>query len=192
VTRERLERTLIRDGWRVDHLHRIVPTEQTGTTLAALSGLSALRTTEGIEEAFNRLALLLDRYLAGVAGAAKELIEATAKTVLDQLNISYTDREDFSAPVPRAQEALGLEAAGVESGVDGAPSVRRILGGLASIAQGIDELRNTEGGGHGRVRTSRFTGRHARLVVNAARAWCEIVLDTLGDPGAPWRLLRSS
>lgn len=189
-TRDRLTVTLNRDGWRVDEYHRIVPIDDTRAAVAPLSGLGALRTTEGIEEAFNRLGLLLDGDPAGVIGAAKELLEATAKTVLDHLGIAYTDREDFSALLPRAQAALGLGAAGVDGSIDSAPSIRRILGGLASIAQGIDELRNAEGGGHGRVRATRLTTRHARLVVNSARAWCEIVLDTLGDPEAPWQ--RSS
>lgn len=186
-TRNRLVRALNRDGWKVDEYHRIVSIDESGVLIAPLSGLGTIRNPAGIEEALNRLNLLLDSDPAGVVGASKELIEATAKTVLDQLNIAYTDREDFSALVPRAQSALGLGAGGVDGTVDAANSIRRILGGLASIAQGIDELRNAEGGGHGRVRGTRLTIRHARMVMNAARTWCEIVLDTLGDTDAPWR-----
>ncbi|WP_353681672.1 abortive infection family protein [Microbacterium sp.] len=104
-----------------------------------------------------------------------------------RVGVDYTDREDFSALVPRAQQSLGLGAGGVDGSVDGAPSIRRILGGLASIAQGIDELRNAEGGGHGRPRSPRLGVRHARLAFNGARTWCEIALETLSDPAAPWR-----
>lgn len=183
-TRERLKVTLSRDGWRYDEDHRIVPTVRVA---APLSGLTALRSADGIEEAFNRVSLLIGADPGGVVAASKELIEATAKTALDELNIEYTDREDFSALIPRTQRALGLAAGVVDGELDNASSVRRILGGLASIAQGIDELRNSEGGGHGRARSTRLRTRHARLAFNGARAWCEIVLDTLIDPDAPWR-----
>jgi len=65
--------------------------------------------------------------------------------------------------------------------------VKKILGGLKSVAIGISELRNREGSGHGRTRGTNLAARHARLSLNAGRAWCEIVLDTFGDPDAPWR-----
>ncbi|OIJ29406.1 abortive infection family protein [Microbacterium sp. LCT-H2] len=184
ATQERLKVALQRDGYRYGDDHRIVPA---APAAVPLSGLSALRSAEGIEEAFNRIALLIDGDPAGVVSASKELIEATAKTVLQELGVDYTDREDFSALVPRAQQSLGLGAGGVDGSVDGAPSIRRILGGLASIAQGIDELRNAEGGGHGRPRSTRLGARHARLAFNGARTWCEIALETLSDPAAPWR-----
>lgn len=29
--------------------------------------------------------------------------------------------------------------------------------------------------------------RHAHLAVNAALTWCQLMLDTLADPEAPWR-----
>jgi hypothetical protein len=29
--------------------------------------------------------------------------------------------------------------------------------------------------------------RHAHLAVNAAFMWCQLMLDTLADPNAPWR-----
>jgi hypothetical protein len=180
---ERLRVAIARDGLRYEN-YRIL---QDSSIIAPLSGYSALRDPAGIVEAFNRVSLLIEDDPGGTMAASKELIEATAKAVLDELGVAYTDREDFSALVPRAQQGLGLGAASVNAGVDGAPSIRRILGGLASIAQGIDELRNTEGGGHGRNRATRLGPRHARLAFNGARAWCEIALDTLADVNAPWR-----
>lgn len=187
--RERLKVTLLRDGFRYDEGHRIVPT---GDAVTPLSGYAALRDPAGILEALNRVSLLIGADPAGAVAGSKELIEATAKTVLAELGVAYTDREDFSALVPRAQHALGLNSKNVDAGVDGAGSVKRILGGLASIAQGIDELRNTHGGGHGRAHATRLGPRHARLAFNGARTWCELVLDTLDDDHAPWRRSHTS
>ncbi|MFJ3206043.1 abortive infection family protein [Streptomyces sp. NPDC086989] len=51
------------------------------------------------------------------------------------------------------------------------------------------ELRNQGfGSGHGQASAPSGLGtRHARLTVNAAVTWCELILDTLADPAAPWR-----
>ncbi|MFB3980304.1 hypothetical protein [Microbacterium proteolyticum] len=84
ATQERLKVALQRDGYRYGEDHRIVPA---APAAVPLSGLSALRSAEGIEEAFNRIALLIDGDPAGVVSASKELIEATAKTVLQELGV---------------------------------------------------------------------------------------------------------
>ncbi len=58
-----------------------------------------------------------------------------------------------------------------------------------SVATGVAELRNRGyGTGHGATgaRVGLHT-RHAHLAVNAAITWCQLMLDTLADPNAPWR-----
>ena len=52
----------------------------------------------------------------------------------------------------------------------------------------VAELRNQYGTGHGQGRPRTGLGqRHAHLAVNAAFMWCQLMLDTLADPNAPWR-----
>lgn len=186
-TRQRLVRALNRDGWKLDEHGRIVPIDETRNPLATLSGLDGLREPAGIMEALNRASALLDRDPAGVVGAVKELIEATAKTVLEHLGEAIAKDEDLPSLIKRTQVALGLSPSSVRDDIDGAESIKKVLGGLSGIAIGLTELRNTDGSGHGRTRGTRLSPRHARLAVNGARAWCEIVLDTYLDPGAPWR-----
>jgi hypothetical protein len=181
---ERFTRVLNLDGWAVDDQRRITAT---ALRLDALSGLDQLRDGSGIIDAFRRIDLLLDDDPAGVVGAVKELIESTAKTVLEHLDEPFAANDDIPALVTKTQQALGLAVSNVDTSLDGSDSVKKILGGLKGIAIGITELRNAEGSGHGRTRASNLTARHARLAVNAGRAWCEIVLDTFGDESAPWR-----
>ncbi|WP_439564928.1 abortive infection family protein [Microcella sp.] len=185
---ERFERALGLDGFTIDGNRRIAPAK---LDLAGLSGLSALRDADGIREAFRRIELLMDEDPAGVVGASKELIEATAKSIVAAFEEPLMGNEKTPALVARAQALLGLGAGDVTNSIDSAPAVRRVLGGLASIAQGVAELRNAEGGGHGRSARSRLTARHARLAFNSARAWCEIVIDTHADPEAPFRATRT-
>ncbi|MCY7288338.1 MAG: abortive infection family protein [Cryobacterium sp.] len=61
--------------------------------------------------------------------------------------------------------------------VDSSAAIKKTRGGLSAVVIGIVELRNAEGSGHGRNRSSPLSPRHARLAVNSARAWCEIALD---------------
>lgn len=122
-------------------------------------------------------------------GSARELIESTAKVVLTERGLSVNPRDDLPALVRAAQTALGLHPTG--TGPDGSDGVRRILGAVTTIAEGLGELRNRGyGTGHGPA-TARvgLRPRHARLAVNAATTWCQLMLDTLADPEAPGALL---
>jgi hypothetical protein len=78
-------------------------------------------------------------------------------------------------------------------GPDGSDAVKKILGSVTSIAIGLAELRNRGyGTGHGPAQAPSGLGaRHAHLAVNAAFTWCQLMLDTLADPKAPWRKAAS-
>lgn len=67
--------------------------------------------------------------------------------------------------------------------------MKKILGGVSAIAIGVAELRNRGyGTGHGAAGERTGLGdRHAHLAVNAALTWCQLMLDTLADPMAPWK-----
>lgn len=177
-------RVLEVDGLSVDSSRKIT---MVGGALSSLSGLGGLRDASGIRDAFRRIELLLDSDPAGVVGAVKELIEATAKTVLEHLGETVAKDADLPSLLSRTQDVLGLSASGVSGTVDSSGAIKKVLGGLKGVAIGITELRNAEGSGHGRTRASNLAARHARLAVNAGRTWCEIVLDTYSDPTAPWR-----
>lgn len=66
--------------------------------------------------------------------------------------------------------------------------MKKILGGLSSAAVGVAELRNRGyGSGHGPLsRPVGLHARHAYLAVGAAHTWCQMMLDTMADPDAPW------
>ena len=122
-------------------------------------------------------------------GSAKELIESTAKLVLNAREVAFAKDDDLVQLANRAQESLKLRPNQTNTdGPDGGTGVKRILGGALSIATGVAELRNTYGMGHGRDRMPTGLGpRHAHLAANAAYLWCQLMLDTLADPKAPWQ-----
>lgn len=126
---------------------------------------------------------------AQAIGSAKELIESTAKVVLHEVGCPVDDNWDVPRLVLEAQIALKVHPTTVQPGPDGTEAVKKVLGATTSIAIGVAELRNRGyGTGHGAGRRRVGLGsRHAHLTVGAARLWCEFMLDTLGDPAAPWR-----
>lgn len=182
-----LRARLERDGRTVTDQRWIVPI---AGAAAVPSSLAHLTDPSAILDGFDRIARTLPDHPREAIGAAKELIESTAKIVLVQLGEHVDERsDDLPALISRAQKALRLHPSAATAGPDGSDAVKKILGGLTSAAIGVAELRNRGyGTGHGPAATPvGLHPRHAYLAVGAAHTWCQLVLDTLADPRAPWR-----
>lgn len=175
---------LAEDGLRLDERYKIRWVNPPGLECH----LRDLTDASGIQIELERIRRGAPTDPAGAIGAAKQLVEATAKVVLTERGIPFDKNIKVPALVKKSQEALGLHAGQVPSGPDGVEPVRKILGGVAAIAIGLGELRNLGlGSGHGqRAAPAGLRGRHANLAVNAAITWCQLLLDTLADPEAPW------
>jgi hypothetical protein len=122
-------------------------------------------------------------------GLAKELVEAAIKFALDQLGETYSRSAGLGDLAKQLHGRLRIDPAGVAPTARGAATIVRVLGGLANIPAGLAELRN-EGYGTGHGRAMRIAGikeRHADLAARSAIAYATFVLDTVNDPGAPWR-----
>ena len=106
--------------------------------------------------------------------------------------VVLTPNASGGTDIRAAQLSLGLDPS-TRSGPDSSDGVRRILGAVTTIANGLAELRNRGlGTGHGPATARVGLGsRHAHLAVNAALTWCQLMLDTLADPDAPWRTGQS-
>lgn len=116
---------------------------------------------------------------------AKAIIESTAKLVLTARGRTYSRSAKVPALVTSAQESLGLSAKGVS---EEEPELRKLLQSLVTLTQGVTEIRNRVGVDHGAESVPAWVKpRHARLVVGAAQVWCQLMLETLADPSAPWR-----
>lgn len=180
--RQHLRDGLRRDGFLID-ADGVISSDNLGTSLREES-LANLADASAIRQSLIRIGREVETDPHGAIGAAKDLIESTAKVVLHERGLPVDDRDDVPALVKKAAKSLEL-APGPEAG----DAVRRILGGLTSVAIGTAELRNRGfGRGHGqRTAPTGLHPRHARLAVGAATVWCQLLLDTLDDPAAPWR-----
>jgi len=112
-------------------------------------------------------------------GTAKELIETTCRTILEDRGIIVDDSWELPRLVKETRQILGLLPDNIPNATKGAEAIKRILSSLGTVAQGLTELRNLYGTGHGRSGKAKgLTSRHARLAVGVASALTTFLLDT--------------
>lgn len=130
----------------------------------------------------------LDQEPEEMIGAAKELVEATAKHVLIVLGEEVPPKADMPALSKLALKKLNLHPEAIAPDAKGAEIMARILGSLGQTAGGLAELRNLGyATGHGSGRRIRgLARRHAEFAARASITYTSFVLDTLHDPEAAW------
>jgi hypothetical protein len=116
---------------------------------------------------------------------AKSLIEATAKVVLGELNVTYDEkRDDVPALVKKMQKELNLHPELAAPDRIGADIVKKILGILSGVAVGLGELLNEYEPDHGRGAAK--GDLDLRFVVELAAALgcdvAELLFDAPGEP----------
>jgi hypothetical protein len=112
-------------------------------------------------------------------GTAKELIETCCKTILNERNVEFSSSLDIPQLVKLTSKELKLTPDDIEDQAKAAETIKRLLSNLATITQGIAELRNKYGTGHGKVaKTKGLSPRHAKLAVGAASTLAVFLVET--------------
>lgn len=112
-------------------------------------------------------------------GLAKELIETCCKSIFEERKIKYEKTWDLPKLMKETTKLLKLTPEDISDEVKAAKSIKQILGSLSSVVQGIGEIRNEYGSGHGK--DGKFKGlqpRHAKLAVGAASTLAIYLLET--------------
>jgi hypothetical protein len=110
----------------------------------------------------------------GAITSARTLLETVCKRILDEANETYSDKDDL--PALYRAVALKLQIAPSQHTKE---AFRRILGGAASVVEGLGSLRNKIGDAHGQGgKPVRPTARHAQLAVNLAGAMATFLVET--------------
>ncbi len=117
-------------------------------------------------------------------GTTKELVESVCKTILEERHVSYAADADVCHLVKEARKALGLVPESIPDSAKGAETIRRLLSNLGNVAQGLGELRNLYGTGHGRAGAVKgLSPRHARLAAGSAATLATFLLETHAERG---------
>ncbi len=112
-------------------------------------------------------------------GTAKELVETTCKTILQERGVEVDNNADITKLVKETRRILGLIPEAIPNSAKGAETIRRLLSNLGTVTQALGELRNLYGTGHGKHGSSRgLSARHARLAVGSASTLATFLLET--------------
>jgi hypothetical protein len=112
-------------------------------------------------------------------GTAKELIETICQSILTERNIDIDKKWDLLQLLKQTTKQLKLTPGGIPDEAKASKTIKSILGSLTTVVQGIGELRNQYGSGHGKNANFKgLTARHAKLSVGAASTLAIFLLET--------------
>lgn len=118
-------------------------------------------------------------------GTAKEFVETCCKTILGTRSIAFSKSADLPELVKLTVKELELTPNDIPDKAKAAETIKRLLSNLATITQGIAELRNHYGTGHGKAAGAKgLSSRHAKLAVGAASTLAVFLAETHNEkPG---------
>ena len=110
----------------------------------------------------------------GAITAARTLLEAVCKHILDETDQPYDNNDDLPDLYKKVATQLNLAPSQQE-----APIFKQILGGVNSVVSGLGSLRNKLGDAHGKGKVSvKPSQRHAQLAVNLAGSVATFLIET--------------
>lgn len=112
-------------------------------------------------------------------GTAKELIETICHTILTEREIETDKNWDLLQLLKQTTKQINLTPEGIPDETKAAKTIKSILGSLTTVVQGLSELRNQYGSGHGKKASFKgLSPRHAKLSVGAASTLAIFLLET--------------
>jgi hypothetical protein len=154
-------------------------------SLGAESNLRSLKQhfcgtdTQYVLSQINRMQSAIENDPILAIGTAKELIETICQTILSERGQEIENNLELPKLVKQTVKELKLTPDDIPNEAKARENIQRILSNLATITNGIAELRNSYGTGHGKDSKAKGLGsRHAKLAVGAASTLAEFLLDT--------------
>ena len=178
TTKDDLLRLMKREGYDFDGESFVSLPSKQQPPIEAIRSLASSFDLPGLHVEIDRLAQAAEDDPALAVGTAKEMVETICKTILEDRGVP-SQGEDLPQLVRAVAKELALLPDNIPDHAKGSEVIRRMLSSLNQISQGIAELRNLYGTGHGR--DGRFTGlkpRHAKLAVGAAITLGTFLLET--------------
>ncbi|MBU1863345.1 MAG: abortive infection family protein [Candidatus Omnitrophica bacterium] len=135
---------------------------------------------DNVHRAWTRASERKSRDPEGAITAARTLLEAVCKHILDECGIKYPKNVDLHQLYTHTAKELNLSPDQHNKQI-----FKQILGGCSGIVNGLGALRNVFGDAHGRGKLSiRPASRHAELAVNLAGAVAVFLVTTFEDKKA--------
>lgn len=146
------------------------------------SSISAIKdafTSEYIDKQTELMLSMQKENPTETIGKAKELIESCCKAILEANGINWDKKWDIPELTKKTRTLLKVTPEDIPENIPCAQSMRGLLGNLAGIANGIAELRNSYGSGHGKSPSYRgLEERHAKLAMGASLTLVNFLWDS--------------
>lgn len=173
----KLLRDLGRDGFQW-HEGRLVP-ESDLITVASVRDAVAGLTGPEVDRQLARLRESANDDPGLAVGTAKEILETTCKTILEECGVEVGPDWDMPVLLKETRKRLKLLPDDIPASAKGADTIRRLLSNLGQLGIGLSELRNLYGTGHGRnAKAKGLSPRHARLAVGAVSTLVLFLFET--------------
>lgn len=171
--RERVKRSLASYGLSYEQGGRIV-----GGTIGAPSrsveAMIRARDFPALEVEFDRALRSVETDPPAAITAACSILESLCRIYIESYGLQLPNDRSLGPLWNTVRQHLGLGPVGVV-----ADDLRKILGGLSAVTDGIGALRTHAGSAHGHGNQSvAIESRHARLAVHAAHTVVTFVLET--------------
>lgn len=155
------------------------------TSLAALRDTLVKLDGEYLTQQLKRMEDAIEKDPWSAIGTAKDLIESSCRTVLKAHGEDVSKNTDLPELMKATTKLLGLAPDDIPDHGKAAHTIKRLLHNLCTVANGLAELRNSFGTGHGKPAASKgLSARHAKLAAGAAVTLSVFLLETHADPAA--------
>lgn len=173
----RLVKTLHSDGYHYQNGRLVTVASNPG--IAELHSIATAMDIPHLHQQIERMVQAVDSDPRLAIGTAKELIETTCKTILTDRGKTLEGTWDVMELVKATRKELQLSPDDIPDQAKAADTIKRLLNNLATVVQGLAELRQPYGTGHGQQGRARgLRPRHARLAVGAAVTLSTFLLET--------------
>ncbi len=171
--RERIHRVLAKHGLSY-HLGGQILGAVTGVPSRSLESIIRERDLGALNIEFQRATESVSLDPPAAVTAACNIIESLCKTYIHDEHLEMPSKQTVTLLWKVVQKHLGLDPGTVED-----QDISRILGGLASVIDGIGALRTHAGSAHGHGPESyQLDARHARLAIHAAHTLAIFIVET--------------
>lgn len=174
---KKLETQLSRDGY-IYQDYKLSSILQP-TNFNDLTNATTIFDKTHFQEHIDRINKSINEDPALAIGSTKELVEATLKAILIELEIEIDKTDDIPKLLKKVQKGLNIVPNDVDNSLKGAEIIKVLLNNLGSVVLKLTELRNLYGTGHGTdKKRNGLSTRHARLAVGAGITLSTFLLDT--------------
>lgn len=171
--REKFRAHLVKYGIQYLKGGNVIPVSTSGPSFTLESSLEG-KGYDSLKAEIERALTQVETDPAGALTAASASVESFCKIYLEENGLTLPKDQTIKPLWTEVSKSLGLDPARLEDN-----DLKKILGGLSSICDGIGALRTHAGSAHGRgLLAYKVEPRHARLAIFAAHTLVLFALET--------------